>query len=444
MSDADKPTFIPMNRINGISNRRRMPIIGKIRLGVKVSGPSGFYPKETPHFVVPEEVAKVFGAQPKELEVMFVSNDPTVNCPQALRWYGESAGLQCIGNNQVARRLNQDTWKTESRSCPCEKLESGECGPRANLIFMIPKVSSGGLFQIDSSSINSMEKINSYFDFLALTLGRIAMIPLKLRRVPVTRRREGRPTTHYPLELRYEGSADETTRHQQETETVLRKIKMLEIQEPIEINPVLDPGAHVVMEEELEEEPSPVPAESVGEPGSETHNPAIPPMSTPETAAAKAPEATHPPAGPPISLAQTNYLLRLTKDLPLTEDEVRVKVRALTQREASGLIKKLLAEDFSFFTPSPNAPPATPVNTGSAADTMTDPQFKKIMGLVLSMGIPEPHVKTLTAGYTKRQASTLIDQLVSGDFSAFQEMKEEELPILTTSGTVPGEAEPEF
>ena len=29
MSDADKPTFIPMNRINGISNRRRMPIIGR-------------------------------------------------------------------------------------------------------------------------------------------------------------------------------------------------------------------------------------------------------------------------------------------------------------------------------------------------------------------------------------------------------------------------------
>lgn len=440
MSDADKPTFIPMNRINGISNRRRMPIIGKIRLGVKVSGPSGFYPKETPHFVVPEEVAKVFGAQPKELEVMFVSNDPTVNCPQALRWYGESAGLQCIGNNQVARRLNQDTWKTESRSCPCEKLESGECGPRANLIFMIPKVSSGGLFQIDSSSINSMEKINSYFDFLALTLGRIAMIPLKLRRVPVTRRREGRPTTHYPLELRYEGSADETKRHQQETEMVLRKIKMLEIQEPIEINPVLDPGAHVVMEEELEDESSHTPAE----PESETHNPTLPAMSAPTIAATNAPQAASSHPAPLISVAQTNYLLRLTKSLALTEDDVRMKVRALTQREASGLIKTLLAEDFSFFTPSPNAPPATPVNTGSAADTMTDPQFKKIMDLVLSMGIPEPHVKTLTAGYTKRQASTLIDQLVSGDFSAFQEMKEEELPILTTSGTVPGEQEPEF
>ena len=368
----------------------------------------------------------------------------TMSEPTRLCGYGESAGLQCIGNNQVARRLNQDTWKTESRSCPCEKLESGECGPRANLIFMIPKVSSGGLFQIDSSSINSMEKINSYFDFLSLTLGRIAMIPLKLRRVPVTRRREGRPTTHYPLELRYEGSADETTRHQQETETVLRKIKMLEIQEPIEINPVLDPGAHVVLEEELEEEPSLVPAEPPVDTASETHDTTPPPMPTPSTTAPKAPESASPSPAPLISVAQTNYLLRLTKSLPLTEDDVRFKVRALTQREASGLIKKLLAEDFSFFTSSPNTPPSTPVNTGPAADTMTDPQFKKIMGLVLSMDIPEPHVKSLTAGYTKRQASTLIDQLVSGDYSAFQEMKEEELPVLSTSGTTPVEEQPEF
>ncbi|MBX3120711.1 MAG: hypothetical protein KF784_16755 [Fimbriimonadaceae bacterium] len=444
MSDAEKPTFIPMNRINGISNRRRMPIIGKIRLGVKVSGPNGFYPKETPHFVVPEEVAKVFGAQPNELEVMFVSNDPTVNCPQALRWYGEAAGLQCIGNNQVARRLNQDTWKTESRSCPCEKLESGECGPRANLIFMIPKVSSGGLFQIDSSSINSMETINSYFDFLALTLGRIAMIPLKLRRVPVTRRREGRPTTHYPLELRYEGSADETARYQQETETVLKKIKMLEIQEPIEINPVLDPGAHVVMEEELEDDPGPVAAEVPGDTPSETHDPTPPAMFTPSTAAAKAPEPTPLPAGPLISVAQTNYLLRLTKALPLTEDDLRMKVRALTQREASGLIKRLIAQDFSYFTSSPGTPPISPANTGAVAESMTDPQFKKIMGLVISMDIQETHVKSLTSGYTKRQASTLIDQLVGGDFSAFQEMKEEELPVLVTPESAPVEEKVEF
>jgi hypothetical protein len=121
-------------------------------------------------------------------------------------------------------------------------------------------------------------------------------------------------------------------------------------------------------------------------------------MSTPSTAAAKAPEATPLPAGPLISVAQTNYLLRLTKALPLTEDDLRMKVRALTQREASGLIKKLIAQDFTFFTSSPGTPPITPANTGAVTETMTDPQFKKIMGLVLSMDIPEAHVKSLTSG----------------------------------------------
>jgi len=444
MSDLDKPTFIPLTRINGISNRRRMPIIGKIRLGVKVSGPNGFYPKETPHFVVPEEVAKVFGPQPKELEVMFVSNDPTVNCPQALRWYGESAGLQCIGNNQVARRLNQETWKTESRTCPCEKLESGECGPRANLIFMIPKVSSGGLFQIDSSSVNSMEKINSYFDFLALTIGRIAMIPLKLRRVPVTRRREGRPTTHYPLELRYEGSAEETARYQQETESILTKIRMLEIQEPIEINPVLDPGARVVMEEELEKEPTPMSSENHEDPPRDNHDNTPTAMATSMEALPKPLDSPPPNAGPLISAAQTNYVLRLAKTLPLSEDDVRTKISALTQREGSELIKKLLAQDYSFFTSTQASTPTPPPTSAAGSDAMTIPQFRKISTLVLPMEIPEAHVKNLTAGYTKRQASALIEQLMGGDFSAFQEIREEELPVLSTPESKPEEEQVGF
>jgi hypothetical protein len=112
-------------------------------------------------------------------------------------------------------------------------------------------------------------------------------------------------------------------------------------------------------------------------------------MSTPSTAAAKAPEPTPHPAGPLISVAQTNYLLRLTKALPLTEDDLRMKVRALTQREASGLIKRLIAQDFSFFTPSPeHSPDHACEHRGRQPSTMTDPQFKKIMGLVLSMDIP--------------------------------------------------------
>ena len=95
---------------------------------------------------------------------MFVSNDPTVNCPQALRWYGRIRRTTMHWEQSGGSSPESRTWKTESRSCPCEKLESGECGPRANLIFMIPEVSSGGLFQIDSSSINRYEKITTIIE----------------------------------------------------------------------------------------------------------------------------------------------------------------------------------------------------------------------------------------------------------------------------------------
>jgi len=53
-------------------------------------------------------------------------------------------------------------------------------------------------------------------------------------------------------------------------------------------------------------------------------------------------------------------------------------------------------------------------------------------------------MKISSSGYTKRQASTLIDQLVGGDFSAFQEMKEEELPVLVTPESAPVEEKVEF
>jgi len=70
---------------------------------------------------------------------------------------------------------------------------------------------------------------------------------------------------------------------------------------------------------------------------------------------------------------------------------------------------------------------------------MTVLQLRKISTLVLPMEIPEAHVKSLTAGYTKRQASALIEQLMGGDFSAFQEIREEELPVLSTPESKPEE-----
>ena len=53
-------------KIKGLSDKRRLPRLGKIRLGVKaISQKSGKeYPKETDYFVCPPEVQAVYGEKP--------------------------------------------------------------------------------------------------------------------------------------------------------------------------------------------------------------------------------------------------------------------------------------------------------------------------------------------------------------------------------------------
>jgi hypothetical protein len=173
-------------KIKELSDRRRMPRLGKIRLGVKaVSAKTGKeYPKETEYFVVPPEVAKVYGSQPTELDVMLPLNDIEAIFPQAYKWYGESKGLKCIGNGETAMRLNEKVQTMEERECPCELLETNGCARRAHLLVILPGINMGGVYQIDIGSYHSIIDINSGLDFVQAMVGRFAMVPLKLRRIP--------------------------------------------------------------------------------------------------------------------------------------------------------------------------------------------------------------------------------------------------------------------
>ena len=83
-------------RISGLSSIRRLPRLGKIRLGIKkVSTKTGKeYPFETDHFICPAEIKKVIGNEPKELKISFPINDPEVIFPQCYKWYGSGKGLK--------------------------------------------------------------------------------------------------------------------------------------------------------------------------------------------------------------------------------------------------------------------------------------------------------------------------------------------------------------
>jgi hypothetical protein len=190
----------------------RMPRLGKIRLGIKVKNAKGVeYPKDVDYFVCPPEVQAIYGEKPKELDVLIPSTDPSLYFPQALKWY-KGARLVCKGNGETATRIDTTTGNMFEMACPCEHLKDpqtnpkGECTPRANLMVILPKVSMGGAYQVDSGSNNNIINLNSTLAWIQSMLGRVAWVPLTLKRVPTKIQTPDGTTTKALLQLEFKGN----------------------------------------------------------------------------------------------------------------------------------------------------------------------------------------------------------------------------------------------
>jgi len=261
-------------RIEGLSAIRRLPRLGKIRLGVKkVSAKTGKeYPSETDYFVCPAEVRKVCGDKPKELNIAFPMNDPEVIFPQCYKWYGSSKGLKCRGDGVNALRLNEETGEMEEQKCPCDLLESGKCKQRASLVFMIPDVAIGGVYQCDLSSYHSIVDINSGIDYArALLNEQIAFVPFKLKRVPKETHNEGKKQIHYTLQLELDVTAKQLKEIREGKKMGYRPDRRYEIEAPKEdISPAFDSkedGAVIVEDDSFDEDTDREIEERVGEEG---------------------------------------------------------------------------------------------------------------------------------------------------------------------------------
>lgn len=256
-----KPKFTRIS--GGFSQHRRIPRLGRIRLGIKVQkmhngqpvfkdGQPVEYPKETDHFVVPKEVAQVYGDRPTELDVMFFSNDPEIVFPQSMLWYGKSKGVKCRGNGVEAERYNEQTKTWEPRSCPCEHFKTpenprGECDEFGHLLVTLPKVNVGGVYQIDTRSYNSAVDVNSGIEMVRLLLatqehpeGRIAMVPLKLRREKRETHHDGQRQIHYTMSLTLDADIAGLNKLREDTKRILQTARF-QIEGPVEENPVMDP-----------------------------------------------------------------------------------------------------------------------------------------------------------------------------------------------------------
>jgi hypothetical protein len=230
-------------RIEGLSSIRRLPVIGKIRLGIRIEGQKKnkktgeiityTHPKETDYFVCPPEVKAIYGNEPKQLNVMFPMNDPEVLFPQSYKWWGSTRGLKCHGNGVTASRRNEETGEWEERKCPCELYEQGKCKQRASLFFLLPNVKMGGLYQIDFSSYHGIVDVNSGFEYALSLLGeKIAMIPFVLQRVKKETHNDGKKQIHYPLVLHVDVTLEQSRRIREGSKVFALQDRRYEIEAP--------------------------------------------------------------------------------------------------------------------------------------------------------------------------------------------------------------------
>lgn len=195
-----------MSPIKGISDIRRLPRLGKIRLGEKVKAPGkNPYPRALDHFNIPEEIRPYVGEKPKKLSILFPVEDAEVFAPQFLKCYSLTQGLVCRGDGiKCTRKVDVETgsaanhttehWEFREMTCdpdtcpeavgdPDEHIRP-QCRRVMNLLFVLPDVPGLGVWQLDTSSFYSIVNINSCIDVIRGLCGRISGIPLTLSLEP--------------------------------------------------------------------------------------------------------------------------------------------------------------------------------------------------------------------------------------------------------------------
>jgi hypothetical protein len=203
--------------IDGISNIRRYPRIDKIRLGIKMQGEKGPYPKAVDYFVCPDAVKKIYGDKPTSLDIIFPGDHIDLIAPQWYKCYSHSQGKICQGDGKTChRKIDPETgnfvgkdaksfeW-ADSNCVPddCPMYQKKHCRHIMSLMFMLPKVPGLGVYQLDTTSYYSIIAINSQLadddGFVRkFTGGKVGGIPLVLSLVPqeVTPAGVGRKTIY--------------------------------------------------------------------------------------------------------------------------------------------------------------------------------------------------------------------------------------------------------
>lgn len=196
--------------IHGLSEIRRLPRLGMIRLGIMVDNKNGEgqHAAEVDYFLCPPEIKEIYGDEPKELDVMIPVNDSGASFPQSYKFYGQAKGLKCQGDGMVGYKFNLAENGMEEIDCPCNMLTAGKCTKSGTLNVILYKINMGGCYQIRTQSYNSIVDINSGLAYVKQLFGRFNMIPLKLKRQRIETHYDQKKQVHYTLQLMFEGNLE--------------------------------------------------------------------------------------------------------------------------------------------------------------------------------------------------------------------------------------------
>lgn len=208
--------------VPGFTDRKALPKLGKIRLGVTKTKDGREYPSEVDYFVfdpdeaiTPDERKSLierfharYGERAVILDnVVFASVDREEAFSQSIEWWGQGKRL-CHGDGEEAERLDRSTgeWRPHepcANSGQCPEWNSGkQCQFITRLRVMLPEISMAGYFQLDTGSKYSSANLRDCINLLELLFGQIHGIPLTLARVPQKIEFEGKANTHYIVHLR--------------------------------------------------------------------------------------------------------------------------------------------------------------------------------------------------------------------------------------------------
>ena len=154
-----------------------LPLLGRIKTGYK--DPKG-YPRSTDHFIATGKYSTLFddvyGEKPNIIQIIFVSDDPSVSCNEKYEYYNNEGRLFADGDgenfrvwNEKAAKYNRytlDSWPEIMTALPgiCSSKKGWEITLTLN--FILPKLNSimGYWSYTTKGAASSVNNIRDSFD----------------------------------------------------------------------------------------------------------------------------------------------------------------------------------------------------------------------------------------------------------------------------------------